>query len=218
MYVDNFQDLLAWVKNNRLASIETVTIDLSTARTDELLEVAGLVIYAENATDATASLQIRHNELSSGLITLTKSYGQVYPFYRLYLTNAAQASKTITLTIGRASPYAVIDNRSGQDMLSAIQDLLEEAQGPSTASSGGGRVQLSAEGVILAANTDRKSFGIHNPSGNGLLYLRFDNTAVTTTNFAVVLAAGETYIADDYRGIVRGLMATSGQYAHKWEI
>lgn len=124
---DNFAELLAWARTNRPASVQTITIPLDNARTDELKEVAGLLIYVENATDANVSLQIKHNEISSGLITLTKSYGAVFPFYRLFLTNTAQAGKTITLTISQASPFQIIDNRSGQDMLSVLTNIKTDA-------------------------------------------------------------------------------------------
>lgn len=217
MYIDNFAELLDWVKKNQLASVETITIDLTNARTDQLLEVAGLVIYAQDTTDSTNSLQIRHNEISSGLITLTKSYGVAYPFYRLYLTNTAQAGKTITLTIGRASPFNIIDNRSAQDQLTSINNILAELQGDTSPEDGGTAVTLSAEGTILASNANRKGASIHNRAGNGILYVRLGSTVVTTSNYMLALNAGETFSMDDYRGEIRGLLATSGQICQKAE-
>jgi len=142
MYIDNFSELLEWVKTNRLASIETITIKLDNARTDEALELAGLVIYGAEATDTTCLLQVRHNEISSGLINIVKGYGVAYPFYRLYLTNTAQANKTITLTVGRASPFNVIDNRSTQDQLTALQSILTELQG--------GAIKTNSASIVTA--------------------------------------------------------------------
>lgn len=218
MYIDNFEDLLAWVKNNRLASIETISIDLSTARTDRLLEVAGLVVYASEATDSTTSLQVRHNEISSGLITLTKGYGPVFPFYRLYLTNTAQAGKTITLIIGRASPFDIKDNRNQADMLTALEAVRDELKGSSSGTDNTNATIGTSAVLVLAANTSRKAFMVSAPAANtGKIYIGF-TSGLTTSKGIAELQPGMSLMLDDYQGTVYAISGTAAQslYYGEW--
>lgn len=220
---DKFPELLKYVRDNRMANIERLTINLASARDRELLEIAGLFIYADDATDVTSLLTIQHNELESGALAITKNYGIIYPFYRLFLTNTAQASKTITLTIGRAAPFNVIDNRSQVDSTTLLTSILAGIVGPSAPLTAGAAVTLSAEGVLLAANTARKRATIYNRIGNGLLYVRKEPnpaspTTVTTSNYDFALASGQWEDIDKYTGQIRGLMATTGQIAQVSEV
>lgn len=207
---DNFEELLAWVKNNRLASIETLTIDLSIARSNAELAVAGLFVYASDATDTSANLGIRHNELESGLITLTKNYGPIFPFYRLFLTNTAQAAKTITLIIGRAAPFDIRDNRNQVDIittLEAIRDQRRAATGTLNAEATIGTAQATA----LAANTNRKSFSIQAKNTNtGVIYVSYV-TGCDTTHYKFILQAGQLFSDDTWKGAVFVYGSAAGQ-------
>lgn len=218
MYTDNFTELLDWVKNNRLASIETITIDLGTARDNALLEVAGLTIYAADATDASASLQVRHNELESGIQTIVKNYGIVFPFYRLYLTNAAQVGKTITLTIGRASPFNVIDNRTTADTLLALQDIVDQLAGGSTGTFSTDKTVGTSAISLLAANADRKSALIQSDLANtGIIYIGFNSTVSSSKKVAAILPGG-SYSVDDYAGALYAISGVAGQLVSASEV
>lgn len=219
MITENFQDLLKYVRNNRVASIETLTIDLSVARNNFELNTSGLVLYVEDATDLSASLQIRHNEIESGLITLVKNYGVVYPFYRIFLTNAAQASKTITLTVGRAAPFEIIDNRSAVNQTTVLEDILAQLEGAATPETWGSDITVGTSAVsLLASNADRKSAIIQADLANtGIIYIGFDNT-VGSSKKVVALLPGGVYSVDDYLGQIYGISGVAGQKVSASEV
>ncbi|MBW7956539.1 MAG: hypothetical protein H3C68_01485 [Deltaproteobacteria bacterium] len=79
---------------------KTQVIDLSTARNNEVLTIEGTYLFVFDATDFGSNLSVRFNEVYMDALTLTKSRGVRLPFYRVYLTNAAQPGKTLTLIYG----------------------------------------------------------------------------------------------------------------------
>ncbi|MBA7495769.1 hypothetical protein ES702_06358 [subsurface metagenome] len=92
----DFDELIA----QRVQVYNTLVIDLTTARSNEERTFVGNYLYVLEATDVDANLDIRFNQSFRGAIKLVKGRGVRAPFYRFYLTNAAQADKTITLAIG----------------------------------------------------------------------------------------------------------------------
>ncbi len=139
------------------------------------------------------------------------------PYTTLMFQNTSGGAMTIRFAISNGR---IIDNRlvlSGT-ILTQDNSVIAELQGATTALDTGTQVTLSAEGLILAANASRKACSIHNPVGNNTLYLKLDPaTAVTAANCAMALTGGSTMIFDDYRGAIRGLMATSGQSCQRAE-
>ncbi len=203
--VDNFSDLLAWARTNRPASVQTLKIALDNARTDELLEVSGLLIYVESTTDANVSLGIRQNEINNGLITLTQSYGAVFPFYRLFLTNTAQPGKTITLTISQASPFQIVDNRSAQQsntLLTNIQadtDALKaQAVGPGAGTYGADVATGAAAKVVAKAGTITAFRIFADIANTAPVYLGFDN-GVLATKKIIALQPGMMWGEDNLK-------------------
>lgn len=98
------------LKAQRVQLYNTITINLATVRTNEEMVFTGNYIYALEATDVDANLDIRFNELFRAAINIKKGRGVRVPFYRFYLTNTAQAGKSITLAIGiEASDFEVFD-------------------------------------------------------------------------------------------------------------
>jgi len=98
------------LKAQRVQLYNTITVDLATARTNEEMVFTGTYIYALEATDVDANVDIRFNELFRANINIKKGRGVRVPFYRFYITNAAQGGKSITLAIGiEASDFEVYD-------------------------------------------------------------------------------------------------------------
>ena len=92
----NFDELRA----QRVQLYNTIEIDLSIVRLNQEQVFTGTYIYALEATDVDANVNVRFNELFRNNINLVRGRGVRCPFYRIYLSNAAQAGKTLTLAIG----------------------------------------------------------------------------------------------------------------------
>jgi len=102
----DFEELRA----QRIQVYNSIILDLAIARTNEEMVFTGNYIYALEATDVDANLDIRFNELFRSAINIKKGRGLRIPFYRLYITNTAQADKTLTLTIGiESSDFQIFD-------------------------------------------------------------------------------------------------------------
>lgn len=91
------------LKNQRLQLYDTLTFDLASARSDVELAFVGTYIYAIEVTGTDANIQVKFNESFRKAITLVKNRGLRIPFYRLFLSNVAQAGKSITLVVGSES-------------------------------------------------------------------------------------------------------------------
>jgi len=121
------------LKAQRVQLYHTITVDLNTARSNEERTFTGNYIYALEATDVDANLDIRFNETFRAAINIKEGRGIRVPFYRLYITNAAQAGKNITLAIGiEASDFEIFDigkalGITGQ--VHVINDELVQVQG-----------------------------------------------------------------------------------------
>lgn len=83
-----------------IRAYKTQIIDLSTARANELLTIEGNYLFVFDASDFSSNVGVRFNEVYMDSLTLTKSRGLRIPFYRVYLTNAAQPGKSLTLIYG----------------------------------------------------------------------------------------------------------------------
>lgn len=212
--IQNFDEAVRYLKRNNLAIPQVYSFDLTTARDDEAFGVTGNFFYVLDSTDTTDSITVKFNQKDIIGVPLSKQLGLRTPFDKVYISHTAQSAKTMTIVVGTVSQQFldIIDNRSNID--ADLAALLEYTQGDTAPENGGARVQLSAEGEILAANADRKGAFVHNPASNGVLYLRLGTGTVTTTNYMVALQAGDSFSIDTYRGSIRGLMASTGQFAH----
>jgi len=102
----DFKELRA----QRVQVYNELVIDLSVARSNDERVFTGTYVYAVEGTDVDANVDIRFNELFRANIGLVKGRGIRCPFYRFYLTNAAQAGKTITLIIGiESADFEIFD-------------------------------------------------------------------------------------------------------------
>jgi len=102
----NFDELRA----QRVQVYNEIVLDLSVARTNVEHIFTGTYIYASEATDVDANVSVRFNELFRANIKLVQGRGIRCPFYRFYLTNTAQAGKTLTLVIGiESADFEIFD-------------------------------------------------------------------------------------------------------------
>jgi len=79
-----------------------VTLDLSTARTDEPYQMEGDFIIVQSLT---GSCEIKLNEKTNDPVDLTVFSTIKSPFDRFFITNAAQSGKECILMIGRAAAF-----------------------------------------------------------------------------------------------------------------
>lgn len=116
----NFDELRA----QRIKIYDTLTLDLSTARADEEIIWTGNYLYIIEATDIDTVIQIRLNEKFRSLLPMLKGRGIRAPFYRFYVTNAAQAGKSITLAIGiESETFEVFDVGKALSITGSIAEV-----------------------------------------------------------------------------------------------
>ncbi len=80
----------------------TLVVDLAVAHTGQVFPFAGDVLSVESI-DGTAS--IAFNDAEKPQVSLNKNRRFVTPFRRFYITNTAQATKQMTLIIGRDAKF-----------------------------------------------------------------------------------------------------------------
>jgi len=112
------------IRKQRIKIYHILSFDLSIARVNELVTITGSYIYCL-LQSGTASLVL--NELEGDSIDLLKFRAIKAPFYRLFLSNAAQVGITIKLAIGVQSDWFEIDD-SGASILGGV---ITEASSPS---------------------------------------------------------------------------------------
>lgn len=92
------------LKKRRPRHYQKLTFDLAIARTNERFWCVGDFIGVETIT---GSCTVRLNEVSRDAINLQKARKIYTPFYRFYMTNSAQAGKTLTLYIGGEASFEI---------------------------------------------------------------------------------------------------------------
>ncbi len=95
---------LETLKKKRPRHYQKITFDLAIARTNELFWCVGDFIGVETIT---GSCTIKINEVKRDTINLQKVKKVYTPFYRFYMTNSAQAGKTLTLYIGGDAAFEI---------------------------------------------------------------------------------------------------------------
>ncbi len=107
---DNFEDInqrpmiggtdFDELRRKRIKLYSPLVLDLTSARDKEEFAVSGNYLYAAEGTDGNANVDIIFNELIYDSVNVKKGRGVRAPFYRLFISNAAQTSKSITLFVG----------------------------------------------------------------------------------------------------------------------
>lgn len=105
--------ILDEIKKQRIKTYHVLTFPLDSARSDFELYITGGYLYVLSLT-GTASIRI--NELAGDSIDLFKNREIFSPFYRLFLTNTAQAGLTLVLAIGVQSDYFQIRDFTAPDL------------------------------------------------------------------------------------------------------
>jgi hypothetical protein len=90
-----------------------VVIDLSTARTDEPLQVAGDTITVQSIDGELYAKVNDTNEPAIALHAIRYIDFRPSSFRRIYLTNTAQAGKSAVLRIGKEASFLIEPTRSG---------------------------------------------------------------------------------------------------------
>ena len=121
----DFEELQA----QRIQFYRTITVSLATAHTDKEIGFTGNYLYALEATDVDATFSIRFNERFCSLIPLHKGRGVRTPFYRFYITNTAQAGKTITLAIGvESETFEIFDVGKALEITGPIAGITDPVE------------------------------------------------------------------------------------------
>jgi len=85
-----------------MVPVDTLLLNLGTARDQEQYAVAGYLLLAQDATDANCYVDIALNEPQSPKIRFYKltQIRTADRFTKLFITHPAQSGKTLTLLIG----------------------------------------------------------------------------------------------------------------------
>lgn len=105
--------ILDEIKTQRIKVYHILTFPLDAARQDFELYLTGNYLYVLGLT---GSASIRLNELSADSIDLFKSRQIQSPFYRIYLSNTAQAGLSLVLGVGVQSEYFQISDYQAPDI------------------------------------------------------------------------------------------------------
>jgi hypothetical protein len=89
---------------------QEVIFDLSTARNLQYIGSGGNLIKCIDASDIDSNMEIRLNETGNDAITVKKGRSVSGWFNRFYITNTAQAGKTITLVIATTDAVTIRDD------------------------------------------------------------------------------------------------------------
>ena len=92
----DLKNLLDEIKQKRSRIYSVLNLPLDGARVDFELTISGTYLYTL-ILDGTAS--VKFNEITADSIDLFKSREITCPYYRLYISNTAQATKSLILCL-----------------------------------------------------------------------------------------------------------------------
>ncbi len=98
------------IKRERIKTYYTVTIDLTVARSNEAFDMVGTSIYVMKVNGLSPVAQVRLNDMSNDAIELLQYRRFNTPFYRFFITNAAQPGYSIDLAIGIGSEWFSLED------------------------------------------------------------------------------------------------------------
>ncbi len=210
----NFQEKINSIRSKNASTYRIITIDLSTARSKFEMAIAGAFIFGYAATDAAANINIKLNEDRNDSIPLSSQKFIEAVFYRLYVSNDAQAGKTITLAIATfdVNFFRVGDLTSGdiasigEVTLNKKVETLERIKAYGAGSYNQVDITTAAT-LIKAAKSDRRSLVIENISDTDI-YIGLDNAVTTATG--LLLKANASIEFTYYNGTIYGIHGGTG--------
>jgi len=213
--MDKFPENIREVQRRAAAIPHRLDIDLSVALTNQPYDISGNMFYIFEAPDESSYVDVRVNDTRESAFRLRVQSGLLTPFKRLYVTTPAGQAGTITCIYGTEAPelLQVIDNRSAG--IAGVGGLLDELRGDITPENWGEAAVGVAAVLLIAANASRKACWIHADIDNtGNIYLGFTNGVTTAAGGALwfaVLAPGDGWGVDDYRGDIYGIATVAAQ-------
>ena len=162
----DFDDLRA----QRVQLYNKIEVSLENARDNEEMVFTGNYIYGLEASSNTANLDVRLNEKFRGTVNILKGRGIRAPFYRFYLSNAAQSGQSITLVVGiEAEQFEVIDNLTAISVSGTLtiieQNLADGWDNSGTVSNPAANQTLNDTGQLTAGIYDFLFYAASNVSG-----------------------------------------------------
>lgn len=185
------------IKKERPKLYHVQEFDLSTARRREEFTFAGNNCRVIDASDLDAKIEIIFNELFYDAIPMRLGRLVEMPFYRMYVTHAAQTGKTLTIAVAMET-----------DMFDIRDDVIPWVGMTVVGAGAGAYAQISvtaAATLIKAENLKRRSIVVQNLDAVNSLYIGYD-ASVTIANAGHVLAADEA-IELFYLGTIYGIRA-----------
>lgn len=178
----DFEDL----RSQRVQLYDTFQIALTTKRSNEEMVIAGNYLYGLESSILGANIDIRFNEIARKPINIVLGRGVRIPFYRLYLTHAAQVGQTITLAIGTESEsFEILDTGKAIEITGGVR--IGGASGTPAAA----QVAVNNTATLIkAANSNRRAILVQNLDAANALFIGYANT-VTTGNAGHRLAPYE---------------------------
>jgi hypothetical protein len=158
------------LKAQRIQVYNVITIDLATARTDQAFTFTGNYLYALDATDITSTLSVRLNEKFRGLLPLVKGRAVRAPFYRLYVTNSAQAGKTLTLALGvESDTFEVFDVGKALDISGSLSEVELLTQDDSWLFNSNAEKAFHGDKYVTTGSAWHQYAGLFNPAASGVV-------------------------------------------------
>ena len=100
MQVDTWEENLAAQKRRGFINYSVVTINLVTARTNELIHIPGDILYVNNVSSKSAAATVRFNLTKNDEVKLKFHTKIETVFTSLFISNEAQAGESMELVIG----------------------------------------------------------------------------------------------------------------------
>jgi len=200
-------EALEYMRDRDLKLYEPLMYDLSDARTDEEIRVAGDQLVVESL-DGVASLKFNRKSNESLSLNRLRSFNT--PFEQFFLTNTAQAGLTLRLAIGRDAAFLVkaleatkLADSSGSD----IDPALKAQFTPLSLVSIHQSAEVAATDILasdLTPTNDPALFRVMVMlSAAGVFSVQLKKTAVTEVlncNGGVALTASAVYMFDHLVG------------------
>lgn len=172
-------------------AVRIITVDLSTARSGERLDITGTFLYAIVASSKTVSVSLAFQDQHQDPIPFSEGqFISGIAFSQIYLTNAAQSGGYIKLMYGRETGRGLqVQNPSSQYNDVSILKAANSTPTPAWHSVLGTGAAASAQLMVAAASTRRRLI-VSAPASNAAGY-RVGGSDVDATH-GIYLSAGQS--------------------------